>query len=687
MKAPVAKKIPTKLIKHGDERTDYYYWLNERENNQVINYLEEENRYTDFMLENTQLLQQTLYDEMVGRIKQTDMSVPYELNGYQYYVRYLEGSEYPVICRKSIEEHAKEEVMLDGNKMAEGFVFFHIGHWEVSPDNKLIAFTMDTVSRRQYTIRVKNLMTGKMGSDEIIHTAGDVTWANDSKTLFYTKKDETLRPYQILRHQLGTAAEMDVVIFEETDTTFRTYVYKTKSDKYLVIGSRSILSDEYRILEADNPTGEFRIFQERTENLEYSIYHQGDRFLVLTNHQALNFQLMQTPENKTTLANWETLVGPRDDVFLEDVEVFHDFVVLTEREKGLTEREKGLTLFRLMQTTSDSEHYLYFDEADYHAVAALNPDYFSKKFRFHFTSLKTPNTVYDYDSIHRTQQLLKQTEVAGGYHPEDYITERCYAPVRDGALVPISLVYKKDFKKDGSQPVLMYGYGAYGINMDSTFLSKRLSLLDRGFAYAIAHIRGSEELGRSWYEEGKLLNKKNTFYDFIDCGRFLIKEQYTRSEKLFGYGGSAGGLLIGAVINMAPTLFKGVIAAVPFVDVVTTMLDESIPLTTGEYDEWGNPNEKAYYDYMLSYSPYDQVKKQDYPAMLVVTGLHDSQVQYWEPAKWVAKLREFKTDENLLLLKTNMELGHGGASGRFEALKDTALEYAFLLKELGQESM
>ncbi|MDP2721926.1 MAG: S9 family peptidase [Bacteroidales bacterium] len=680
MKAPVAKKIPTKLIKHGDERTDNYYWLNQRENNQVINYLEEENRYTDFMLQNTQVLQQKLYDEMVGRIKQTDMSVPYELNGYQYYVRYLEGCEYPVICRKSIAENANEEVMLDGNKMAEGLVFFHIGNWEVSPDNKLIAFTTDTVSRRQYTIRVKNLMTGEMVPEEIIHTAGDVTWANDCKTLFYTKKDETLRPYQILRHQLGTAAEMDVVIFEETDTTFRTFVYKTKSDKYLVIGSRSILSDEYRILEADNPTGEFRIFQERTENLEYSIYHQGDRFLLLTNHQALNFQLMQTPENKTALANWETLVGPRDKVFLEDVEVFHDFVVLTEREKGLI-------LFRLMQTPSGSEHYLHFTETDYHAVAAVNPDYFSKKFRFHFTSLKTPNTVYDYDSIHRTQQLLKQMEVAGGYHPEDYITERCYAPARDGALVPISLVYKKDFKKDGSQPVLMYGYGSYGINMDSTFLSKRLSLLDRGFAYAIAHIRGSEELGREWYEDGKLLNKKNTFYDFIDCGCFLIEEHYTQSEMLFGYGGSAGGLLIGAVINMAPTLFKGVVAAVPFVDVVTTMLDESIPLTTGEYDEWGNPNEKAYYDYMLSYSPYDQVKKQDYPALLVVTGLHDSQVQYWEPAKWVAKLRELKTDENLLLLKTNMELGHGGASGRFEAMKDAALEYAFLLKELGQDSI
>lgn len=673
MKAPVAKKIPHQLAMHGQVRTDNYYWLNDRENVEVIDYLNAENNFTDEVLLDTKPLQQKLFDEMLGRIKQTDMSVPFELNGYSYYVRYEEGQEYPIICRKQAIENAPEEVMLDGNKMAAGFAFFHIGSWEVSPDNKLLAFTIDNVSRRQYTIRVKNLETDELGIDEIINTSGDVTWATDNLTLFYTKKDETLRPCQVLRHRLGSPADEDVVVFEESDNAFKSFVFKSKSEKYLVIGSESILSSEYQILEADNPLGNFRIFQPRQDNLEYSFYHQHDRFLILTNHQASNFQLMETPENQTSICNWKQIVGHRNDVFLEDVEVFNDFVVLTERKNGLI-------LFRIMNTHSGSEHYLDFHEPDYYAHTTVNPDYFSSNLRYNFTSLKTPNTVFDYNMSMKVQVLLKQMEVPGGYSPDNYVTELLYAAARDGAQVPISLVYKKGFKKDGSQPLLMYGYGSYGINIDSTFRSTRLSLLDRGFAFAIAHIRGSEELGRSWYEGGKLLNKKNTFTDFIDCGRFLISEKYTQSDKLFGYGGSAGGLLIGAVVNMEPNLFKGVIAAVPFVDIVTTMLDESIPLTTGEYDEWGNPNEQMYFDYMLSYSPYDQVKKQDYPAMLVVTGLHDSQVQYWEPAKWVAKLRDLKTDQNILLLKTNMELGHGGASGRFEALHENALEYAFILK-------
>ncbi len=672
---PIATKIPFTHQEHGHQRLDPYYWLNQRENQDVINYLNAENEYTSAVMSDTTDLQELLYDEMVGRIKQTDMSVPVALNGYTYYTRYEEGQEYPIICRKALTDNAQEEIMLDGNKMAEGLAFFHIGSWQVSPDNKLLAYTIDTVSRRQYHVHVKSLETGELLVDDISNTSGDVTWANDNRTLFYSRKDETLRPFQIIRHVLGLEENTDEVVYEEKDSTFDTFVFKTKSDKYLVIGTESTLSSEYRILEADHPMGEFRIFQPRRDNMEYTIYHQGNRFLILTNLEAKNFKLMATPEEFTEIENWQELVEHRQDILLESVDVFKDFVVMSERQDGLAR-------FRICHPQSGEHHYLDFEETDYYAVTSANPDYFSDKLRYQYTSLKTPNTVYNYLMNDRKSIQLKQMEVKGGYNASDYVTRRVYATASDGVKIPISLVYKKGMQIDGGQPLLLYGYGSYGISMDSTFRSSRLSLLDRGFIFAVAHIRGGEDLGRAWYENGKLLKKKNTFTDFIACGQHLIKEGYTNSDRLFAQGGSAGGLLMGAVINIKPSLFKGVIAAVPFVDVVTTMLDESIPLTTGEYDEWGNPNEKEFYEYMLSYSPYDQVCRQDYPALLVTTGLHDSQVQYWEPAKWVAKLRDLKTDKNLLLLKTNMEFGHGGASGRFEALKELALEYAFLLKVL-----
>ena len=679
MKAPIAKKVKKEFVEFGNTRVDNYYWLNDREDNEVISYLEAENAYTKEVMKGTKELQDKLFDEIVGRIKQTDMSVPYQLNGYEYYTRYEEGKEYPVYCRKKLNANAEEEVMLDGNRMAEGHSYFQIGGWEVSKNNEMLVYSVDTVSRRKYTLYFKNLTTGEVFEENIPNTSGNVTWANDDKTVFYAIKDETLRPDKILRHKLGSQVEKDAVVFHEEDATFSSYVYKTKTDKYLVIASGSTLSDEYRILDASNPDGVFEVFQQRERDLEYSISHQGDRWLIRTNLGAKNFRLMEVKENKTMKQHWKEIIPNREEVLLEGVDVFKDFYVLTERENGLVR-------FRVFSLTNKNEHHVAFQEEDYYAYTGSNPDYKSNLLRYGFTSLKTPTTVYDYNMLSRESTLKKQYEVLGGYNADEYATERIYATARDGANVPISIVYKKGFKKDGKQPLLLYGYGSYGYSVESTFRSSRLSLLDRGFAYAIAHIRGGEEMGRQWYEDGKLLNKKNTFFDFIDCGKYLVGQNYTSEDRLFGLGGSAGGLLIGAVINYEPQLFEGVIAAVPFVDVVTTMLDESIPLTTSEYDEWGNPNEEDYYNYMLSYSPYDQVEAKAYTNMLVTTGLHDSQVQYWEPAKWVAKLREMKTDDNQLLLWTNMDFGHSGASGRFERYKETALEYAFMFQLLGIEN-
>ncbi len=671
---PIADIKTTELAKHEDVRTDKYFWLNDRENSEVIDYLNLENDYNDKMTAHTKAFQAELFEEMKSRIKEDDASVPYKLNGYWYITRFEKGKDYPIYSRKKETLEAQEEILFDCNQEAKGHNFFKMAGLSVSPDNKLIAFGVDTVSRRKYTIRIKNLETGEIYPETIETTTGGSTWAADSKTLFYAKKDEdTLRSDKIYRHTLGSDVSDDVLVYNEKDDTFQTFVYKTKSKKYLVIGSSSTLTTEYRVLPADNPTGEFKVFQPRIRGLEYGIAHYNGDFYILTNaDEAKNFKVMKVAEENTLKDNWQEVIGHRDDVLVEDIDIFRDYFVISERKNGLN-------LINIKKWDGTADYYLPFDNETYTAYVSTNPDFNTRSLRYAYNSLTTPNSVIDFDMETQKKEIKKEQEVLGGkFDKNNYVSERVWATAVDGTRIPISMVYKKGIAKDGNNPLLQYGYGSYGSTVDPYFSSVRLSLLDRGFIYAIAHVRGGEYLGRSWYEEGKLLKKKNTFADFIDCSRFLIAQGYTSKDHLYAMGGSAGGLLMGAVINMAPELYNGIIAAVPFVDVVTTMLDDSIPLTTGEYDEWGNPNEKEYYEYMKSYSPYDNVSKQGYPNMLVTTGLHDSQVQYWEPAKWVAKLRELKTDDNLLLLHTNMEAGHGGASGRFEALKEVAEEYAFI---------
>lgn len=668
---PTAEKIRKEMTIHGDTRIDDYYWLNERENPKVIAYLTAENQYLDTMLSPVKELRERLYEEMKGRIKEKDESVPYFENGYLYYTRYEQGKEYPVYCRKKGGKDAPEEIILNVNVLAAGHEYYNATGLNVSPDNKLLAYGVDTVSRRKYTIYIKNLETGELLPDTIPETTGGSTWANDNKTLFYTRKNATtLRSERIEKHVLGTATDKEV--FFEKDETYNTYVYKTKSKRYIVIGSGSTLSSEYRVLDADHPDGAFRIFHTREKDLLYDIDHRDDKFLIVTNYEAKNFRLMECPLDKTSKDHWKEVVPHRTDVLLQGLDVFRDYLVLSERKNGLTQ-------IRVMNTTTKEEHYLDFGEPAYAAFSSINPEMDTKVLRYSYTSLTTPASTYDYNMETKQKELLKQQEVIGGYDPKDYVTERLFAKAKDGTQVPISIVYKKGFEKDGKHPLLLYGYGSYGNSIEAAFNSNRISLLNRGFAYAIAHIRGGQEMGRYWYEDGKMFKKKNTFTDFIDCAEYLIQQKFTSKEHLYAMGGSAGGLLMGAVVNMRPDLWHGVVAAVPFVDVVTTMLDESIPLTTGEFDEWGNPKNKDSYEYMKSYSPYDNVEKKAYPNMLVTTGLHDSQVQYFEPAKWVARLRELKTDDNLLLMETNMEAGHGGASGRFKALKDVALQYGFLL--------
>lgn len=670
---PTVEKIRKELTANGDTRIDNYYWLNERDNPKVIAYLTAENKYLDTMLSPVKGFREKLYEEMKGRIKEKDESVPYFENGYLYYTRFEEGKEYPIHCRKKGNSSAPEEVMLNVNDMAKGHEFFNVAGLNVSPDNKLLAYGVDTVSRRKYTLYVKNLETGELLKDVISETTGGSTWANDNKTLFYTRKNPTtLRSERIVKHQLGTDAAADKEVFFEKDETYNTYVYKTKSKKYIVIGSGSTLSSEYRILDADKPEGTFKVFHPREKDMLYDIDHRGDKFFIVTNWEAKNFRLMESPLDKTSKENWKEVIAHRSDVLLQGLDLFTDYMVLSERKNGLSQ-------LRIINTTTKQEHYLDFGEPAYVAYSSTNPEMDTKILRYGYASLTTPNSTFDYNMDTKEKELKKQQEVIGGYDPKNYVTERLMAKATDGTMVPISLVYKKGFEKNGQKPLLLYGYGSYGNSIEPTFSSNRISLLDRGFCYAIAHIRGGQEMGRYWYEDGKMFKKKNTFTDFIDCAEYLIQQKFTSKEHLYAMGGSAGGLLMGAVVNMRPDLWHGVVAAVPFVDVVTTMLDESIPLTTGEFDEWGNPKNKDSYEYMKSYSPYDNVEKKAYPNMLVTTGLHDSQVQYFEPAKWVAKLRELKTDNNLLLLETNMEAGHGGASGRFKAIKDVALQYAFLL--------
>lgn len=672
---PKAAIKPKTLEKHGDVRTDNYYWINERENPEVIDYLKKENAYYEEMTAHTKQFQKDLYEEMKGRIKEDDASVPYFYNGYYYITRFEKGKDYPIYSRKKGSLNAKEEIMFDCNEMAKGHSYFHFAGLNVSEDNKWAAFAIDTVSRRQYTLQVKNLATGEVMPVKIENTTGGSTWAGDNKTLFYSRKDPvTLRSEKIYKHKLGTEAAKDVMIYHEKDDTYNTFVYKEKSKKYLVIGSSSTLTTEFRILDANTPDAEFKIFQPRTRGLEYSISHYGDKWYIVTNKdKATNFKLMVTPEAKTGKDNWTDLIGHRKDVLLEDIEIFKNYLVVSERSNGLNK-------LRIRPWGGNGEYYLPFDSETYTAGTSANPDFDTEVLRYSYQSLATPSSVIDFNMRTKEKTVLKEMEVLGGkFDKNNYVEERVWATAQDGTKVPISMVYRKGITKNGKNPLLLYAYGSYGASMDPYFSSLRLSLLDRGFIFAIAHIRGGEDLGRDWYENGKLLKKKNTFTDFIDCSKFVIAEKYTSPQHLYAEGGSAGGLLMGAVVNMAPELYHGVIAQVPFVDVITTMLDDTIPLTTGEYDEWGNPNDKTYYDYMKSYSPYDNVKAQAYPNMLVTTGLHDSQVQYWEPAKWVAKLRVMKTDNNQLFLDTNMEAGHGGASGRFEAIKEVAKEYSFLL--------
>lgn len=673
---PKAAIRPHAMTLHGHTRIDNYYWLNERENPEVLAYLEAENQYAEACLKHTEPLQEQLFKEITGRIKQDDNSVPIKIRDYYHYTRFEEGKEYPIYCRKKHSLEADEEIILDGNALAEGHAFFDIGEVSLSEDDRLLAYSVDTVSRRIYTVYVKDLATGELVGEPIMGTSGNVVWASDNQTLFYGVKDETLRPCKIMRHRLGTNPKDDVTVFEETDETFVTYISKTKSRKYLIINSESTLSSECRVLESDHPQGEFRVFQERQPDMLYGIDHYGEHFYIQTNADgAKNYKIMRTPVGLTEKQNWEEIVAPREQVMIEGFTIFSRFFVIEEREGGLVK-------IRVKTWDGATDYYIDFGEPTYTASVGANPDFDAVTVRYAYTSMTTPSSVFEWDMERCTKTLLKQQEIIGGYNPNDYVTERLMASSHDGVLVPISIVYKKGLDKNGRNPLVLYGYGSYGSSMDAYFSLARLSLLDRGFIWAIAHIRGGEEMGRQWYEEGKMLHKKNTFLDFIACAEHLINMGYSSPQKMFAMGGSAGGLLVGAVVNMRPDLWKGVIAQVPFVDVVTTMLDESIPLTTGEYDEWGNPNEKEYYDYILSYSPYDNVEAKDYPAMLITTGLHDSQVQYWEPAKWAAKLRALKTDHNPLYLKTEMDYGHGGASGRFEGYKEVALEYAFMLDVL-----
>jgi oligopeptidase B len=673
MNPPVAKKIRKDITACGDTQTDYYYWLNDRENPEVIRYLKAENKYTDNKLSEITSFRENIYNEIVSRVKQTDESVPYKLRGYYYYYRFEENKEYPVYCRKKGTMEASEEIILDENELAKNLDYCEVETITVSPDNKFLAFAIDTVSRRLYTLKIKNLTTGEILPDTIENTGGDIVWANDNKTIFYSlKNEETLRSEWIYKHTLNSDGKLDKEIFHETDDTFYAEVLKTKSDQYIMIASSSTVSDEYRFIDANSPDDEFKIIEPRKRDLEYSVDHYRNKFYIRTNYKAKNFRLTETPVTKPGLENWTEVVPYNPEILLDDFEIFKNYLVLAERQNASNQ-------IRIISWDDKTEHYIQFTEEAFEAGLDNNPDFDSDMLRINYSSLTTPNSVIDYSIPERKKTILKKQEVIGTFRETDYESKKIFAAATDGTKVPVSIVYRKGINLNSSNPLLLYGYGAYGYSIDPYFSSPRLSLLNRGFVFAIAHVRGGEEMGREWYENGKMLHKKNSFTDFIACAQTLIDLKYTSAEKLFAMGGSAGGLLMGAVINLAPELFKGVVAAVPFVDVVTTMLHEDIPLTTGEYDEWGNPNIKEYYDYIKSYSPYDNVEAKNYPNLLVTTGLHDSQVQYWEPAKWVAKLRENKTDQNLLLLYTNMDAGHGGASGRFEKYKETALEYSFIL--------
>ena len=676
---PKAEVKPKELVAHGDVRIDNYYWMNDYfkkgpDSTKAVDYLKAENVYADTMLAGVKKFRDDLFNELKGRIKEKDESVPYKDNGYWYYNRYEEGKQYAVYCRKKDNLDAAEEIVHDANKAAEGKSYYSVAGLQVSDDNTLVAVGEDDVSRRLYKLHIKNLATGEYFPETILNTeGGSYAWAADNKTVFYIKKDlTTLLGYQVWRHAVGTDPAKDVMVYEEKDNRHYIDVGRTKSKKYVIIYSElSEQQSEHRFLDASNPTGSFTVFYPRTMGLVYDIDHYNDKFYIRTNLDAPNFRLMECPLDKTSKENWKEVIPNRADVYLAGITIFKDHLVVSERKEGLMN-------IRIMNQKDKSEHYMQFDEPAYLASVSVNPDFNTDILRFNYTSFITPASVYDYNMDTKQKELKKQQEVVGGYNKEDYTEERTFVTARDGKRVPLSIVYKKGMKKEGNNPLLLTGYGSYGSTSYATFNANRLSLLNRGFIVALAHIRGGQEMGREWYDDGKMMHKKNTFTDFIDCGEYLIKEKYTSKDHLYALGGSAGGLLMGAVVNMAPDMWHGVIAAVPYVDVITTMSDPSIPLTTGEYLEWGNPANKDEYFYMKSYSPYDNVEKKNYPNLLITTGLHDSQVQYFEPAKWVAKLRAMKTDKNIIIFHTNMDYGHGGASGRFDYLKDVALQDVFL---------
>lgn len=674
IQAPKAKKILKTIAAHNDARHDYYYWLNDATNPEVIDYLKKENIYCDHMMSHTNSFQATLFNEMKSRIKEDDESVPYKFNGYWYIVKYEVGKDYPIYIRRKESLSALDEILFDCNDMASGHAYFRLSGISVSPDNTKVAYGIDTFGRRQYTIYVKDLKTSKLLSKDIINTTGSSTWANDNKTIYYTANDTiTLRSNKIYKHFLGTTGE-DTLVYNELDETFNTTVYKTKSQQFIVIASYSSLSNEFQILNADQPEDDFKIFQSRVKNLEYSIYHFDENFYVLTNCDgAVNFKLMSTNVHNTSIEHWKDLISHREHVMIEDINIFKEFLVIVERENGLNN-------IRVKRWSSSEDYYLPFDNETYTAYLSTNIDFDTHILRYGYNAMTTPASIIDFDMKLKSHKILKEQQVLGGvFKKENYVSERIWAIAEDGTRIPMSLVHHKNTKRTKLTPLVIYAYGAYGSTIDPYFSTIRLSLLDRGFIYAIAHVRGGEYMGRPWYDDGKLQKKKNTFTDFISCSKFLIKHNYTSSQHLYAMGGSAGGLLMGGIINMAPTLYRGVIAQVPFVDVLTTMMDDSIPLTTGEYDEWGNPADFSSYNYIKSYSPYDNIAELAYPNLLITAGLHDSQVQYWEPAKWIAKLRDYSTNDNLLLLQTNMKAGHGGASGRFDSLKEDALEFAFIL--------
>jgi len=673
---PVAAVIPKIDTLHGDVRVDNYFWLRERGNPEVIKYLEAENEYTNSIMKHTTEFQKKLYKEMLSRIKETDLTVPERLDDYYYYTRTEEGKQYQIYCRKKGTLEAKEEIILDQNILAQGYKYFDIGAITISPNHKLLAYSVDTLGSEKFTLYIKNLETGTLFDERISNTGYSLAWANDNKTLFYTLLDEQKRPYKLYRHTLGTATTEDIFVYHEKDEAFFLSIARTKSKKYLIMDVETHTTTEAYYLDADTPHGIFRLIHPRQHEMEYYVDHYDSKFFVLTNKNAKNFKLMEVSVNNPSKDNWKELIPHRDEIKIDGIDVFKNHLVIYEREKGL---EK----IRIINLNSNETHYVEFPEPVYTFWTGRNMHYDSNLLRFTYTSLITPRSVFDYDMNKETRELKKQYEVLGGYNPSLYQSERIFAAASDSTMIPISLVYRKDSYEDGSNPLFLVGYGAYGSSYDPYFSTNRLSLLDRGFIYAIAHVRGGGEMGRYWYEQGKLLKKKNTFTDFITCAEHLINEGYTSTDGLVISGGSAGGLLIGAVINMRPGLFKIAVTSVPFVDLINTILDPTLPLTVLEYEEWGNPNNEEYYKYMNSYSPYDNVTTQDYPHLLITASLNDTRVMYWEAAKWTAKLRALKTNNNLLLLKMDMGAGHLGASGRYDYLKDIAFEFTFIFDVLG----